>query len=291
MAVMIGLFAPKGISLANILTVCVPASIAGLLVGALYASRMGKDLGKDPEYLARVARGDVSPVISKERSEKTFTKQAKLSVALFLSGAVAVILFGAFPVLRPVLNYAGKPQALPVADTIVIVMMSAATLIVLSCNVTVGKITDTSVFKAGMMGVIILFGTAWMADTVVSANTNLLKSAVQTTVAAHPWIFILAVCAVDVLLASQSVTCIAMMPLGMALGIPTATLIGMFPAVTIHFFLPVNTVQVASVALDNTKTTKIGKYVLNHSFMIPGLVTITVALIVSMFLAKLVIRL
>jgi anaerobic C4-dicarboxylate transporter-like protein len=289
MAVMIGLFGPRGISLTHILLVCVPASILGILAGSLYASRMGKDLDKDPEYLDRLAKGEVSPLPTKEQSEKGFTKEAKLSVVLFMSAAIIVILFGAFPSLRPILNYAGKPQPLPMPDSIEIVMLAVATLIVLTCKVAVGKITDTSVFKAGMMGVIIVFGVAWMSDTVVSANTNLLKSVVQTTVAAHPWMFIAAVCAVDVLLASQAVTSAAMMPLGLMLGIPVATLIGMFPAVTVHFFLPVNTVQVASVALDSTKTTKIGKYVLNHSFMMPGLVTLTVVLAVSMLLAKWVI--
>jgi anaerobic C4-dicarboxylate transporter len=138
-----------------------------------------------------------------------------------------------------------------------------------------------------MIGVLVVFGVAWMSDTMVSANSSLIQSSVKATVMTYPWMFVFAVCAIDILIASQSVSAAAMMPLGVMLGVPAAALIGMYPAVNSHFFLPTSTIHVTSVALDNTKTTKIGKYVLNHSFMMPGFVTMIAAIIAGSLLAKL----
>jgi anaerobic C4-dicarboxylate transporter-like protein len=286
-AVMIGVFLPLNIGLIDILMVCVPATFIGVLTGSLYASRMGKDLDKDPEYLDRVAKGEVPPLLKKEYSEKQFTKEAKISVLLFLLAAVAIVIFGTVPALRPIIKYAGKMQALPMPETIEIIMLTISTAIVVFCKVNVGKISEGSVFKSGMIGVLVVFGVAWMSDTMVSANSSLIQSSVKATVMAYPWMFVFAVCAIDILIASQSVSAAAMMPLGVMLGVPAAALIGMYPAVNSHFFLPTSTIHVTSVALDNTKTTKIGKYVLNHSFMMPGFVTMIAAIIAGSLLAKL----
>lgn len=286
-AVMLGVFLPLNIGLLDILRVCIPATFIGVLAGALYASRMGKDLDKDSEYLERVAKGEVPPLEKKKFNEKYFTREAKLSVLLFLLGALAIVLFGTFPSLRPVLKYAGKLQLLPMPETIEIVMLLISTVMVILCKVNVGKISDSSVFKSGMVGVLVVFGTAWMSDTMVSANSTLIQSSIKSTVMSYPWMFLLAVCVIDILIASQSVSAAAMMPLGVLLGVPAPLLIAMYPAVSSHFFLPTSTIHVTSVSLDRTKTTKIGKYVLNHSFMMPGFVTMSVAIIVGYLLAEL----
>lgn len=285
MAVMIGLFAPSGVHLAAILLVCVPASLLGLVAGAFYAGRMGPELDSDPEYLERLKRGEAAPPATAAHAAKSFDSKAKLSTLIFVAGAATVILLAAMPTLRPVLLYAGKPAVLRVPECIEMVMMTTAALIVLACAVKVGRITEMQIYKAGMMGILLVFGVAWMSQTVVDANTVLIKNAVQTAVAAHPWTFLLAICAIDILTASQAVTVAAAMPIGLALGLPTATLIGMFPACTLHFFLPVNTAQLTAIALDTTHTTKVGRYVLDHSFMVPGLVTLAVTLCVSTLLA------
>lgn len=289
-AVMLGVFLPLNISLIDIMQVCVPATFIGVLAGAVYASRMGKDLDKDPEYLDRLAKGEVPPLAKKECGEKLFSKEAKWSVVLFVLGAAAIVILGTFPSLRPVLNYAGKMQALPMPETIEIVMLVVSTAMVVLCKVKVGKISEGSVFRSGMVGVLVVFGVAWMSDTMVSANSNLIQSSIKSTVMAYPWMFVFAVCAIDILIASQSVSAAAMMPLGVMLGVPAPLLIGMYPAVNSHFFLPTSTIHVASVALDSTKTTRIGKYVLNHSFMIPGFITMATAIVTGSILAELLIR-
>ncbi|MEN6412684.1 MAG: anaerobic C4-dicarboxylate transporter [Veillonellales bacterium] len=289
-AVMLGIFLPFNVGLVDILKVCIPATFIGVLAGALYASRMGKDLDKDSEYLERVAKGEVPPLVKEEYNEKHFTKEAKLAVLLFLLGAVAIVILGTFPSLRPLLKYAGKLQALPMPETIEIIMLVISTAMVVLCKVNVGKISDGSVFKSGMVGILVVFGVAWMSDTMVSTNSALIQSGIKSTVMAYPWMFLFAVFAIDILIASQSVSSAAMMPLGVLLGVPIPLLIAMYPAVNSHFFLPTSTIQVTSVALDCTKTTKIGKYVLNHSFMMPGFVTMAVAIIAGYILTEIFMR-
>ncbi|MEN6565331.1 MAG: anaerobic C4-dicarboxylate transporter [Veillonellales bacterium] len=289
-AVMLGIFLPFNVGLVDILKVCIPATFIGVLAGALYASRMGKDLDKDSEYLERVAKGEVPPLVKEEYNEKHFTKEAKLAVLLFLLGAVAIVILGTFPSLRPLLKHAGKLQALPMPETIEIIMLVISTAMVVLCKVNVGKISDGSVFKSGMVGILVVFGVAWMSDTMVSTNSALIQSGIKSTVMAYPWMFLLAVFAIDILIASQSVSSAAMMPLGVLLGVPIPLLIAMYPAVNSHFFLPTSTIQVTSVALDCTKTTKIGKYVLNHSFMMPGFVTMAVAIIAGYILTEIFMR-
>jgi anaerobic C4-dicarboxylate transporter-like protein len=288
-AVMIGLLAPFNIGLFEIMKVCVPATLLGVLAGALYAGRMGKDLDRDPDYIDRLARGEIPPLLEGRIVHAKPSKEAKLSVTLFIIGSILVVLFGAFPEMRPLLNYAGKMQRLPMPNVIEIVMMSLALIMVVTCKVNVDKIAEGSVFRSGMMGVIIVFGVAWMSDTVVDANTTLIKGSVQAVVSQYPWLFILAVFAVSVLTASQAVTAAAMMPLGITLGVPAAILVAIFPAVCSYFFLPTSTAMVACVAIDSTKTTQIGKYVLNHSYMMPGLVTMITAIAVGLTLSKILI--
>ena len=289
-AVMLGIFLPFNVGVVDILKVCIPATFIGVLAGALYASRMGKDLDKDSEYLERVAKGEVPPLVKKEYTEKRFTREAKLSVLLFLIGAIAIVIFGTFPSLRPILKYAGKLQALPMPETIEIIMLVISTAMVVLCKVNVGKISEGSVFKSGMVGILVVFGVAWMSDTMVSTNSALIQNGIKSTVMAYPWMFLFALFAIDVLIASQSVSSAAMLPLGVLLGVPIPIIIAMYPAVNSHFFLPTSTIQVTSVALDCTKTTKIGNYVLNHSFMMPGFVTMTVAIIAGYILAEIFIR-
>lgn len=285
-AVLLGLLLPLGYGLTDIMMVCVPATICGCFAGCLYASRMGRDLDKDDEYLARLAAGDVPPVHAREAFEREFSREAKRSVALFIVAALLIVVFGAFPDLRPVLNYSGTMKSLPMPNVIEIVMMSAALFMVVICKVNVDRIPEGSVFRAGMMGVIIIFGVAWMADTVVDANSALIKSSVAEMVRAYPWMFALAVIAVSVLTASQAVTTAAMMPLGIALGVPIPVLVGVFPAVNSYFMVPTSTAMVACVAIDTTKTVKIGKWVLNHSYIRPGGVTMAVCILVALGLGS-----
>lgn len=283
---MVGMLSPYHISLIDILKVCIPATFIGVLAGALYASRMGKDLDKDEEFLARVARGEVPAVFSEKTVKREFSKESKLSVALFLLAAFIVVTLGAFPELRPLVNSAGKLAPLSMTNTIEIVMLLMSALMVMTCKIKTDKIIECSVFRSGMMGVVCIFGLAWLGDTLVAANIGFIKNSVEGLVSAYPWIFAIALFAVSILILSQAATVRALMPLGIALGIPAGSLIGMFPAVNGYFFVPSYATLLAGVAFDRTKTTKIGKYVVDHSYMMPGLITTIVSVSIGLLLGK-----
>jgi anaerobic C4-dicarboxylate transporter DcuA len=284
-AAMIGLFAEKGVSqwgLPQILKICVPATLIGVIVAAIISMFVGKDLKVDPEYQKRLAAGQIpAPKPLGERSPLKPT--AKRSAFVFLTGVALVVLFGFFPELRTLAG-AKEPLAMPIV--IEIVMMSVAAIMLLATGVAVDEVPKTPTLRAGVVAVIGIFGLAWLGDSFISANKNVIVPAIGHWAETAPWTFAFGLFFASVLLYSQAATTRALMPLGMALGIPPQFLIAMFPSVNGYFFIPTYGSLIAAINFDLSGTTKIGKYVLNHSFMIPGLVATSVAVIVGLFLAR-----
>ena len=153
-----------------------------------------------------------------------------------------------------------------------IVMMSVAAAMLLVTKVNVNDVPKTPTLRAGVVAVIGIFGLAWLGDSFIAANKDVIVSAIGQQADAHPWTFAFGLFFASVLLYSQAATTRALMPLGMALGIPPQFLIAMFPSVNGYFFIPTYGSLIAAINFDLSGTTKIGKYVLNHSFMIPGVV-------------------
>ena len=172
----------------------------------------------------------------------------------------------------------GETVRLGMSAIIEIVMLSAAALILLLTRTDGMKATQGSVFPAGMQAVIAIFGIAWMGDTFLQGNMLQLTQSVEGVVRQMPWLFGIALFAMSILLYSQAATVRALMPLGIALGISPMILVALFPAVNGYFFIPNYPTVVAAINFDRTGTTRIGKYVLNHSFMLPGLVSTGVAI-------------
>ncbi len=186
--------------------------------------------------------------------------------------------FGSFDSLRPVFVIDGETVRLGMSAIIEIVMLSAAALILLLTRTDGMKATQGSVFPAGMQAVIAIFGIAWMGDTFLQGNMLQLTQSIEGVVRQMPWLFGIALFAMSILLYSQAATVRALMPLGIALGISPMILVALFPAVNGYFFIPNYPTVVAAINFDRTGTTRIGKYVLNHSFMLPGLVSTGVAI-------------
>lgn len=172
----------------------------------------------------------------------------------------------------------GETVRLGMSAIIEIVMLSAAALILLLTRTDDMKVTQGSVFPAGMQAVIAIFGIAWMGDTFLQGNMLQLTQSIEGVVRQMPWLFGIALFAMSILLYSQAATVRALMPLGIALGISPMILVALFPAVNGYFFIPNYPTVVAAINFDRTGTTRIGKYVLNHSFMLPGLVSTGVAI-------------
>jgi anaerobic C4-dicarboxylate transporter DcuA len=286
-AAMIGLFAEKGLTewgLREILLICVPATLIGVIAAAIVSMFMGKDLKDDKVYQARLAAGEIpAPQAPSERPALKPT--AKLAAFVFLTGVALVVLFGFFPELRK-LPGAKSPLGMPIV--IEILMMSVAAIMLLVTKVPVDEVPKTATLRAGVVAVIGIFGLAWLGDSFISANKDLIIPAIGEWAKVAPWTFAFGLFFASVLLYSQAATTRALMPLGVVLGIPPQFLIGMFPAVNGYFFIPTYGSLIAAINFDLSGTTKIGRYVLNHSFMVPGLVATAVSVTTGLAIARMI---
>ncbi|MFF0745497.1 anaerobic C4-dicarboxylate transporter family protein [Streptomyces sp. NPDC004111] len=279
MAAMIVLFEGDGWSLPKIMAVSVPATLLGVLVAALVQSRIGKPLDRDPEYRRRLAAGEIEEVAvagsgGAQGAGRTLPEGARRSAYLFMAGTFAVVVTGLFPVLRPVADD-GSPIAM--ASMVEILMLGAGALILMLCRVDAAKVPRTEAARSGLVAVIGVFGLSWLGLTFIGAHQERITGALGSVAEAHPWFFAVMLLLLSALLFSQATTTKALMPLGIALGIPAPLLIAMWPAVNGYFLLPAYGTFIAAMNFDRSGTTRIGRFVLNHSFMIPGLVATATA--------------
>ena len=276
-----GLLAGFDITLFDILKITIPATIIGVLVGALFSMKVGKELIEDPEYQKRLKEGLFNDKKIEIKDVKN-KRSAMLSVLIFILATAFIVLFGSFEGMRPSFLIDGEIVTLGMSSIIEIVMLSAAAIILIVTKTDGIKATQGSVFPAGMQAVIAIFGIAWMGDTFLQGNMAQLTLSIEGIVRQMPWLFGIALFVMSILLYSQAATVRALMPLGIALGISPYMLIALFPAVNGYFFIPNYPTVVAAINFDRTGTTKIGKYVLNHSFMMPGLVSTVVAIVLGL---------
>lgn len=282
---LLGLLAGFDITLFDILKISIPATLIGVLVGAFSSMKVGKELVDDPEYQRRLKNGEITTASSSSDSLQNGFK-AKLSVALFILAAVFIVLFGSIESMRPTFLVGGELVTLDMPYLIEIIMLSTAALILL-CTKTNGlKAAQGSIFSAGMQAVVAIFGIAWMGDTFINGNITELTESIKGIVTEMPWLFGVALFAMSILLYSQAATVRAVVPLGIALGLNPYLLIALFPAVNGYFFIPNYPTIIAAINFDQTGTTRIGKYILNHSFMMPGLVATVVSIGVGLLLIQ-----
>ena len=279
---LLGLLAGFDITLFDILKISVPATLVGVLVGAFASMRVGKELVDDPEYKRRLEAGAIAKATA-QTGDVLSKKRAVASVLLFLAATLLIVLFGSIESLRPVFD--GVAVGMPLI--IEMVMLATAALILLLTKTDGAKAVQGSVFSAGMQAVVAIFGIAWMGDTFINGNIVELKGAVEGVVTEMPWLFGLALFVMSILLYSQAATVRAIVPLGVALAISPMMLIALFPAVNGYFFIPNYPTLVAAINFDSTGTTRIGKWVLNHSFMLPGMVATVVSIAVGLLLIQL----
>ena len=275
------------ISLMDILMISVPCTLIGVLAGAFCSLHVGKELAEDPEYLRRIANGEFTSDQYRTKGVENH-RAALLSVVIFIAATIGIVLFGSMTELRPWFSLPdGSSRQMQMAHIIEILMLSAAALILLVTRTDGIKAVQGSVFSAGMQAVVAIFGIAWMGDTFIGGNMEELKGSIEHIVTEMPWLFGLALFVMSILLFSQAATIRAMLPLGIALGISPYMLIALFPAVNGYFFIPNYPTVVAAINFDRTGTTHIGKYVLNHSFMMPGLVATGVSVALGLLIIQL----
>ena len=271
----------QGIELKDILLVCIPASLIAILVASFVQNHVGKELEDDPEYQRRVKEGLINPEAEAKVMEQITQKpapHAKRAVLAFLLGVVLVVIFGSAPSLRPSYEVDGVTKTLSMPETIEILMMSIAALILIVGKANVKKAVSGNIFGAGMNAMISIFGIAWMGDTFFNGNIEFFKSHIAEVVTAYPFLFSVALFIMSIMLFSQAATVRTLFPLGIGLGISPLALVAMFPAVNGYFFIPNYPTEVAAINFDTTGTTRIGRYVLNHSFQLSGFITTFVSI-------------
>ena len=261
-----------------------------MIVGILFVLKRGKELNEDPEFLERMK----DPAFAKNLDDGSkdtiiaLKPGATRSVAIFGLAVLVVVLLGSFPALLP--EFSGKEGFTPgfavnasgqvqMPSMIMMVMLAAAGLIILFCKTTAAQVTKASLFASAGQATIAVFGVVWMSSTFMDHNAVVIKSTLGEVVSAYPWLFAIALFTLSILLFSQAATTKALVPLGLSLGLSPAYLVGIFPSVNGHFFVPGYPTLLTAIQFDRTGTTRIGKYVLNHSFMLPGIVTTAAAVL------------
>ena len=306
------------ITIPGVLMVSIPACVCGLMAAAAASYKRGLDLDKDPQFLAKLkdpAQRDYIYGSGATTLDKEIPQSAKNAVFIFL-GALAVIVFfavfqNALPAhetLRAVKGAEGihidenmtmtadqlvkakvhvtgmtewfnKPLAMNIV--IQIVMISAAALMIIFCKAAPKKAVAGPVWQSGMVAVVAIYGIAWLADTYFSNYLPEMKLMLADLVKAYPWSIAFVFFLVSVLINSQGAVVVAMLPLAYSLGIPGPVLLGVLPSVYGYFFIPNYPSDIATVNFDRSGTTVIGKYLLNHSFMMPGLISVIVSCLVG----------
>jgi len=286
-AVMIGLLAPQGLGLLHIMAICVPSTLLGVLIAALVQTRVGKELADDPEYQRRLQTGEVErPRKGTAAAAVALPKGAKTSAVIFLIGVAVVVLAGAFPDLRPTFVVDGKPTTLGMPAVIEMIMLAVAAIMLVATGVKVSTVPATKTSQAGTTAVVGIMGLAWMGDTFIAHNRDIVIGGLSGMAQAYPVLFAVGLFVASILLYSQAATARALMPLGLELGLRGPGLIGAFPAVNGYFFLPNYGTIIAAINFDQSGTTRIGRYVLNHSFMLPGMVATWSAVLIGLIISR-----
>ena len=310
------------ITIPRVLMISIPACVCGLMAAAAASYRRGLDLNKDPQFQAKLkdpAQYNYIYGSGATSLDKEIPQSAKNAVFIFLAALAVIVLFAALPQLLPsyttvkVVKGAGDVMiiggtkisasalakagivatgltetgsiALKMNLVIQIVMISAAALMIIFCKAAPKKAVAGPVWQSGMVAVVAIYGIAWLADTYFSNYMDEMQNMLADVVKAYPWSIAFVFFMVSVLINSQGAVVVAMLPLAYNLGIPGPVLLGVLPAVYGYFFIPNYPSDIATVNFDRSGTTVIGKYLLNHSFMMPGLICVTTSTIVAYILS------
>ena len=275
------------ITIPQVLMVSIPACVCGLMAAATASYHRGLDLDKDPQFLAKLKDPEQYNYIygsSATTLDKEIPQSAKNAVFVFIAALLVIVLFASFPYLLP--SWDGK--SLKMNIVIQIIMISAAALMILFCKAQPKKAVAGPVWQSGMVAVVAIYGIAWMADTYFSNYMADIQVMLEDIVKEYPWSIAIVFFLVSVLINSQGAVVVSMLPLAYKLGIDGPILLGVLPSVYGYFFIPNYPSDIATVNFDRSGTTVIGKYLLNHSFMMPGLICVFTSTIVAYILSLII---
>jgi anaerobic C4-dicarboxylate transporter DcuA len=290
---MLGFLLAQGVSLPRLLAITIPSTFLGVVAGSLSVAWRGKNLDADQEYQNRLATGAVKPPEPTAPFDGQNLFRARGSMFFFLLGIVLVVLIGIFPNLRPAYEVAAgngvtETDQVTMSMAIMIVMIAIAGLIMLVFKASPEAALKGTIMRSGITAIICILGISWLGSSFFEGNRSSIVGGIATLLQAYPWTFAIGMFVLSTMLFSQAATVAILMPVGIALKLPAATLAALYPAANGIFFLPTYGTLLAAVSFDQTGTTKIGKYLLNHSFMLPGLVTIISTIVFALLLSRIV---
>lgn len=276
----------------TIMMICIPSCLVGIFAGALFMRNRGKELDEDPGFLELMKNPEFARSLEKDSEGAAPLKPgAKTAVLIFGIAILLIVLFGSVPALVPNVG-AGAPSFsvtengnLSMSSLITIITLSAAGVIMLVTKTKPTEVSKASLFTSMATAVVSVFGVVWMSATFMAANEPLIKHALSDVATLYPWTFSFALFIMGALTFSQAATTQTMMPLGLTLGITHPHLLAMFPSVNGDFLLPGYPTLVAAIDFDRTGTTRVGKFLVNHSFLLPGLIAVVVAVCTGFILS------
>ena len=264
-------------SVLQILMVSIPATGCGVLCAALWSYRRGKEIADDEEFQAFIKEpenkayvyGDTESLLDKE-----LPKEYYRATMIFLVGIIIIAILGNMPSLLPA--FPPKPDAAPKPISMVLViqmvMLFVGALILLTCKVKAKDVGNSQVFRSGVVALVSVYGVAWMADTFFGAHMSFLKEFLGNAVQTYPWAYAVLAFLTSKLVNSQGAAIAIVVPMALNVGMDPVLILSFISACYGYFFLPTYPSDLACIGFDRSGTTKIGKYILNHSFMIPGLI-------------------
>ena len=288
MAAMVGIMAAYGIPFWQILAVTMPTYFLACLCASLSVCWRGCELENDPQFKQRIANGDFQ-WLNSTRSASNFepAPHARRAVAIMVCGIAAAVLLGSVPGARPSWEVAGKMTPLPIPSLIQMVMLATASLIIFFCRVPPHKFASGSVFRSGLVGVVGVFGIAWLTGTFLDEYAVLLQQAFESIATRMPFLFCIAAFLISSVVFSPTVTTMIMIPLGLKVGLSPQFLIGTWACCYGDFLIP-GAAQIGCTAFDRTGTTHLGSWVINHSYLRPGLVFCFCGTIIGWLISRVV---
>jgi len=277
---------PFGVDYVQLLLICIPTSFTAVMLAAVVTNFLGQDLKDDPVYQDRLAQGLVAMPADNEKQRQELRPGAKTSVLIFLIAIVAVVCYA-----MAISSTVGliKDPVLTRDAAIMTFMLAAAAAIALFCKIDCNKVLNAATFKSGMSACICVLGVAWLGTTFVAAHMEEINVFAGSLLETKPWLLAVVLFFASMLLYSQAATTRALMPAALALGVSPVAAIAAFAAVSALFVLPTYPTLLAAIEFDDTGSTRIGKYVFNHPFLIPGVLTIALAVAFGFLLAPLII--
>ncbi|EPJ0729760.1 MULTISPECIES: anaerobic C4-dicarboxylate transporter [Morganella] len=272
----------KHLSFVDLLAITIPSTLIGILCIGIFSWYRGKDLDKDPEFQSFIAKpenrkyvyGNTATLLNKKLPASNW-----LAMWIFLASIAVVASLGAFSWLRPVFD--GKPLSMVLV--IQIFMLLAGALIIIFTDTKPASISKNEVFRSGMIAIVAVYGIAWMAETMFGAHLEQIEGVLGSLVKEYPWAYAVVLLLVSKFVNSQAAALAAVVPLALMIGVNPAYIVASAPACYGYYILPTYPSDLAAIQFDRSGTTKIGRFVINHSFIAPGLIGVGVSCVCGWF--------